>query len=305
MTDLENSSLTAFFDDAAVFPPGSAPLEVAVRQHLQRRMTPLTTLTGPLLLPLSKVSKAYDLAVTIAGEIHCDLVENPLEIGLIVPVGELATAFEISESNFEGIQFTGLELKTSLDSWPRELEALQQANTPLARHAEFNSQQITQGALSALQDSNVDLKVRTGGLEARLFPTTDELAHILAETVRRKIPFKLTAGLHQGLRHTNPETGLTHHGFINIAIATHAATGEAEVDEISRYLAITDPTHLASLIRDIPTESWRTWFRSFGTCSIDEPLESLEDLGIEIEDFTTFGLGAPMRDHAPSPTAHN
>lgn len=303
MNDLLSSPLAAFFDDAAVFPPGSAPLEVAVRQHLTRRATPLAALTGPLLLPLSQVTKAHQLALTIANETRTDLTEKPVEIGLIVPIGELTTALEMSESHFEGIQFTGLELKTSATSWQRELTELQHADTPLARYAEFSAAQITQGALSALQGSNVDLKTRTGGLEAELFPTTNELAEIISGAVQRKIPFKLTAGLHQGLRHTNPETGFTHHGFLNIAIATHAATGDAEVSDISRYLAITDPAHLASLIDDIPTESWRTWFRSFGTCSISEPLESLEHLGLEIDDFATFGLGSSMKNHALSPTA--
>src|SRR5699024_11181180 len=104
------------------------------------------------------------------------------------------------------------------------------------------------------------------------------------------IPFKLTAGLHRGLRHTNLETGFTHHGFLNIAAATYAAAGGAEVDEVDRCLAITDPGQLIVLVRNMPVHTWRTWFRSFGTCSIAEPLESLDELGLALEEFSGFGL---------------
>ena len=268
MSDQLNSPLAGFFDDAAVFPPGSAPLGKAVRQHLERRETPFAALTGPLLLPLGKIMEAQRLAVSTAAHLGIDLSEAPLEIGLIVPAGELVTALKLAEKDLAGVTFTGLELKTSPDSWSQELEELQQVDTSLARHAEFNSTQVMEGALSALQGSAVGLKVRTGGLEARMFPTTTELAAILSEAAQREIPFKLTAGLHRGLRHTNLETGFTHHGFLNIAAATYAAAGGAEVDEVDRCLAITDPGQLIVLVRNMPVHTWRTWFRSFGTCSI-------------------------------------
>ena len=35
-------------DDAAVFPPGLAPLDVAVREHLDRRTGPYAAHIGPL-----------------------------------------------------------------------------------------------------------------------------------------------------------------------------------------------------------------------------------------------------------------
>ena len=40
-------------DDAAVFPPGLAPLDVAVREHLDRREGAYAAHIGPLLVPAS------------------------------------------------------------------------------------------------------------------------------------------------------------------------------------------------------------------------------------------------------------
>ena len=65
-------------------------------------------------------------------------------------------------------------------------------------------------------------KFRTGGLAAELFPTPVELAAVICACRDRELPFKLTAGLHHAMRHTDPETGFTHHGFLNVLAATCA-----------------------------------------------------------------------------------
>ena len=41
------------------------------------------------------------------------------------------------------------------------------------------------------------------------------------------MPFKLTAGLTRLSGYTNPATGFTHHGFLNIAVATALAARKA------------------------------------------------------------------------------
>ncbi len=85
-------------------------------------------------------------------------------------------------------------------------------------------------------------KFRTGGLAAELFPTPGELAAVICACRDRELPFKLTAGLHHALRHTDPETGFTHHGFLNVLAADLVAAGGAEVDEVAEVLSLTDPS---------------------------------------------------------------
>jgi hypothetical protein len=285
------AGLHGFFDDAAVFPPGSAPLDAAVRDHLARRSTPVAALTGPLLLALDQVAEARILASESAQLLGIDLAADPLRIGVVIPAGRLQDALELAAQTMNGIRVTGLELKTSPGSWQADVAALQQANTSASRHIEFTAAQISDGALAALQGDNVDLKFRTGGLDARLFPAPGELAKVIGESVRRRIPFKLTAGLHQAVRHTNPATGFTHHGFLNIAVATGAAAQGAGTDRLQEILEEEDGTRLAAEVRTFTTYSWRQWFRSFGTCSIDEPLESLAALGLDPAAFDRFGNG--------------
>ena len=158
--------------------------------------------------------------------------------------------------------------------------------------------QIAQGALAALQDGNVHLKFRTGGLEARLFPTPQELAEVIAESVRRQVSFKLTAGLHRAVRHTDPATGFTHHGFLNIALATDAAAQGAGPERSQGDPGKRRPDRDWPLtLWTLATSSWRQWFHSFGTCSIAEPLESLAAMGLSPESFT-------VPDAAPADISH-
>lgn len=289
--------LAGFFDDAAVFPPGSAPLDAAVRAHLGRRTSRTGAFTGPLLLGLDQVPEAHWLAVEAARHRGLGLSADPLRIGVIVPEGRLHEALELHERAMDGTQVVGLEMKPMMGDWQTGLAAFQQAETSAARYAEFTFMQIAQGALAALQDGNVHLKFRTGGLEARLFPTPQELAEVIAESVRRQVSFKLTAGLHRAVRHTDPATGFTHHGFLNIALATDAAAQGAGPEDLREILESEDLMGLAADALTLATSSWRQWFHSFGTCSIAEPLESLAAMGLSPESFT-------VPDAAPADISH-
>lgn len=76
------SVFDAFFDDAAIFPPGRAPLDRAVRDHITRRITPLGRTVGPLLLPVDKLDDAAAM-VEAAGT-------EPVRVGVVVPAGASA-----------------------------------------------------------------------------------------------------------------------------------------------------------------------------------------------------------------------
>lgn len=267
---------SAFLDDAAVFPPGLAPLGSAVRAHLERRRTPLADMVGPLLLALDQLPRAHALAREFVEDEGISLQSNPLQVGLIIPAGHLQEALQGAAAVAPELRISGLELKTTPMGWRGELEEFQQISTPAARYVELTGLQIAEGALAALQGGPVKLKYRTGGLEAPLFPSSSELAEVIVEAVRREVPFKLTAGLHQAVRHTGP-SGFIHHGFLNIAVATALAQKGSSSADVVPVLEERDGSRLASQHLRLGA-GWRTHFESFGTCSISEPLESLAGL---------------------------
>ena len=140
-------------------------------------------------------------------------------------------------------------------------------------------------ALDALGDARreglpVAAKFRTGGLAAELFPTPIELAAVICACRDRELPFKLTAGLHHAIRHTDPETGFIHHGFLNVLVATvQAAIQGAEAADVAATLAGTDPVPLIEATRRLLNDDRPLWI-GFGSCSVLDPVEDLARLGL-------------------------
>ncbi|MEU0151111.1 hypothetical protein [Micromonospora fulviviridis] len=273
--------LAGLVDDAAVFPPGSAPLPDAVTAHRRHRGGWYADLVGPLLLPASSIA---------AGGL--DGLVDPAEgfvIGLIGDTGVEGLPFTLSFLPPHGVAARQVEApvaKRGEDPQPGLTELIKLAGqlggTPV--YAEIPLTFGLMAALDALAEARagglpVAAKFRTGGLAAELFPTPVELAAVICACRDRELPFKLTAGLHHAIRHRDPETGFTHHGFVNVLAATLAATGGAEVDAVAELLAATDPLRVVELARS-HREAERPLWVGYGSCSISEPLTDLIRLGL-------------------------
>jgi hypothetical protein len=261
-------------DDAAVFPPGSAPIDEALVAHTDHRAAWYADLVGPLLLPASTVR-------------NVDPASLP-RIGVIGDTGlaGVHAAFEAATASDRWIQFEVAVAKRGEDPQPglRTLLAEAALGPEIDVYAEIP---LTWGLLDALDTlateraagARVAPKFRTGGLAAELFPTPVELAAVICACRERELPFKLTAGLHHALRYTDPETGFTHHGFLNILAASLAAAGGAEVADVAELLGGTDPVPVVEVVRGRLGEQRPLWI-GFGSCSLAEPIADLTTLGL-------------------------
>jgi hypothetical protein len=122
-------------------------------------------------------------------------------------------------------------------------------------------------------------KFRVGGLAAELFPTPVELAAVICACRDRDLPFKLAAGLRHALRHTDPETGFTHHGFLNVLVAAMVAVDGGEVAEVAEALAATHPLPLVEPARTGRTGPRPLWV-GFGATEVLPVLTELIRLGL-------------------------
>ena len=265
-------------DDAAVFPPGSASLPDAVAVHRDHRAAWYADLVGPLLLPASTLPALADLLGP--GE--------RVAVGVIgdLPIGQLDAALAEADPRIAVRQIEAAVAKRGEDPQPGLAELLKLAErlTGVDVYAEVPLTFGLTGALDTLAAARADglpvaAKFRTGGLAAELFPTPVELAAVICACRDRGLPFKLTAGLHHALRHLDPETGFTHHGFGNVLAATLGAAQGAEVDTVAALLAATDPLPLVEQARARRDEERPLWV-GFGSCSILEPLTDLNRLGL-------------------------
>ncbi|TYK50923.1 hypothetical protein [Actinomadura decatromicini] len=258
-------------DDAAVFPPGLAPLADAVPAHRAHRAAPYAAIVGPLVLPASALDDLYPL-------LHGD----PLDVSLTAPGGPCEAAKALAAAAELPVDVRGLEVAV-----PAGMEAdeffrlLGDVEAPL--FVEVPRDDRRPSIIAAVAALGHRAKFRTGGVKAHLYPGPDELAAAIKAAVDAGVPFKATAGLHHPVRNTDPETGFHQHGFLNLLLATDAAIIGRPSGDLAAILADRDARAVASRVAalgDDRTAAVRARFLSFGTCSITDPLTELADLGL-------------------------
>jgi hypothetical protein len=258
-------------DDAAVFPPGNLPLADAVPAHGRHTRAPYADVVGAFVLA------AKDLGAL--GAIAEPLPAGSLPLSLTAPLPEVAPALQQAAA-IPAVRLVGLEVTVP------EGVAVEQVVPALATvpaeaevFVEIPRDARREPLLAALSGTRLLAKFRTGGVRADLYPDEEELAESVAAAVRAGVPFKATAGLHHAVRNTDPATGFEQHGFLNLLAAADAAGRGAGPDELVALLAERDPERVADGVRLLGPEVRET-FRSFGTCSINEPVGELVALDL-------------------------
>jgi hypothetical protein len=267
-------------DDAALFPPGNAPMPEAVTAHERHRKDWYAPLVGPFLCPAARVGELGQYVRTKLGVIV--IASGP---GDIEPAVQAVLADAELELRGVEVPLRGEPLE---DSARRTIVALDAAlldvDDPdqLPVHVEIPRAPGWRDALDQVAVAGYRSKLRTGGETADAFPTEDEVATFIVACREFDVRFKFTAGLHHAIRNTASD-GLEQHGFLNALVAVAEALDGADESALAATLAERDATAIAERIRGIPVgraATVRTWFGSYGSCSIDEPLQELLDLGL-------------------------
>nr|WP_246308657.1 hypothetical protein [Kineosphaera limosa] len=280
--------MTGLCDDAAIFPPGSLPLEQAIPAHLAHRRSEYAELVGPLVLSAAAVGELTPLV----GHLEAD----SLPVVVTVPGPDGVPAVLATLAHLPAVRLAGLEVAlpddlAAADLLPALDAALSRggsaSDVPIAVEVPRDHRRAdiiaALSAPSAHAGSPYRAKFRTGGVRADLYPDEAELAAAIVACVQSGLPFKATAGLHHAIRNTDPDTGFEQHGFLNVLLATDAALVGADIDEVERILTERDGAALAGRVADLPDEraaAARAAFGSFGTCSVTDPLTELTDLGL-------------------------
>jgi hypothetical protein len=266
--------LHGLFDDAALFPPGNATMPDAVAGQLALGSAWYADLVGRFVCPASRLTE-LDAELGRAGA-------GPLGVSMTVPDGLDALAEAVrSPRSLPMVDLLSVEVPV-----PAELPA--PALAPLAElvaggvgvFAELPAAELTPAVAGRLAEAGIALKLRTGGTTQAAFPSRQALAGAVSTAVAAQLPFKCTAGLHHAVRHTDPATGLTHHGFLNVLLAVWAAQSGGDPAE---QLAVDDPRTVgerAAALSAAEVTGVRRQLRSIGTCSVAEPLADLHLLGL-------------------------
>ncbi|GIE90454.1 hypothetical protein [Actinoplanes regularis] len=265
-------------DDASLLPPSPTGLTEAETKFREHAAAWYAELIGALLVPASVVGSepVLRLAAALIGDIPVGALSPTVEklraAGMVIEHVEAAVARR-GEDPQPGLAV----LRTfALHEAGRESGTRVWAEIPLSWGLLGALDTVAEARREALP---IAPKFRIGGLAAELFPTPVELAAVICACRDRELPFKLAAGLRHATRHTDPETGFTHHGFLNVLVATLLAADGGEVAEVAEALAATHPVPLVEPARSHRDDP-RPLFVGFGAANVVEPLTELVRLGL-------------------------
>jgi hypothetical protein len=273
--------LTGLCDDAALFPPGNAPLEQALPAHAGHRASDHADLLGLFVFPVPRVDE-------LVSALEARPLGGELVLSLTAPGGPATVPAAVARlRDLDGVAVEAVEIavpaESGVDEFLIALDAVAAELPGVALFVEVPRDDRRPGLLTGLGRTAHAVKFRTGGVVAEAYPDETELAEAIRSVMSAGVPFKATAGLHHAIRNTDPHTGFEQHGFLNVLAAVDAALDGADTSEIAKILADRDGAAVAarvSALAQARISQVRSSFRSFGTCSIVEPLADLIDLGL-------------------------
>lgn len=285
-----------------MYPPANLPLEDAFRNFLAYHSDPYAWMLSRFVIPAKRLAElpAFEerLSFTALGRGGKDVDDFLLNMKL--DIADIDT-FRVARSNASvdmyevALPVSSLTDKfTANDLVTRAADALNRNGITVFFEAPFGEgwQERAEKLLRALRkvkDKHVGFKLRTGGVTAEAFPSTEQVAWAIIQTREAGVPLKCTAGLHHPLRHFNPSVQTKMHGFLNVfgAGVLASANGISQT-EIQAILEDEDPSNF---VFDETGFEWqglrvvtpriqkaRLFATSFGSCSFDEPKEDLQTI---------------------------
>ena len=302
--------MTGLIDYAGLFPPAKLGMDEAVTNYARG-------LAGEEAFALSKfictASRLEELSehgrvlmpgtYATSGYREMALQNEPWAISVVgdLPLEESLDAIDAFDAHHSDedrglAKVRGLEIRgTDAQQIDRAIEMIPE-DLPAA--IEIPLDVDFRGMVAALAGNpGISAKVRCGGVEPGMIPSSDRIAAFILACVAADVPFKATAGLHHPVR---AEYALTYeenspravmHGYLNVFIgASLARVRRLKPEQLIAVLDETDPgafvlTEDEAGWRDITID--RTQFArcresfclGYGSCSFTEPLDDLRALG--------------------------
>lgn len=306
----ENPNLYALMegliDYAGLFPPANLALKDAIAIYAKDIQSDDAWMLGPFILPIDKLCEL---------QAHSNLFMNQKKLTLSLTGKKSATeeecAFQLDEDlkqiffyqnkYREWARVAAIEiplpsaiptksLLQQIADGAKRINAKTYCELTLLNNEDWRKQVDEISEFNQQDRGKLGVKLRTGGIEAKMFPSTEKVASVVSVCVKRKIPLKFTAGLHHPIRMYREEVNTKMHGFLNIfmagMIAYKKGLGVNGIEEV-----IIDENS-ANFILANEGLGWKDtvlqhteikWMRenllcSFGSCSFDEPRMELLEL---------------------------
>jgi hypothetical protein len=288
--------LNEIIDYAGLFPPSQVSMAEAVLNFATYRHSNYGWMLGRFVLPVSRLDEFYESAKeflprgresawrlsVLAGEDLASTVRSIIEFNRKHSERAICDLLEVKAATVSKIENT--------------IASLPKAVTPYFEIAPVGRTFVD--LVATLGIKKLRAKIRTGGTSREEFPATRDIIRFVRTCMAANVPFKATAGLHHPIRCFKPLTYApdapqgTMHGFLNVLLMTGFARESFRVslleeimeEEFEEVFEFTEGgvswrgTHMLTLSH---LERLRVrGMHSFGSCSFDEPVADLQELGI-------------------------
>ena len=286
--------LSQIIDYAGLFPPSQLSMSEAVLNFATYRNSNYEWMLGRFVVPaarldefietardfVSREGKPWQLAV-VAGED----INEPLRL---ISDFNAANAPSMVCDVLEVRANTVSKIENTVKALPDELTA----------YFEIGTGDAFVDLVTALAMMEQRAKIRTGGVKGEDFPASREIIRFVRTCMAANVPFKATAGLHHPIRCFRPLTYAenapqgTMHGFLNTLLMTGFAREsyrvgvleelmEEEFEEVFEFTDAGLTWRGEHFLSNSHLQRMRTkGMHSFGSCSFDEPVQDLQELGL-------------------------
>jgi len=291
--------LSGLIDYAGLFPPAQLPLGEAVVNHLTYRRGDESWMLGRFVLPVTRLRELASTEISVSALGRGGPAREFVE-GLHADLALIEEARHSSEGRLV-IEVLETKLPSEFVLSPEAIrpfltpvcEMYERAGVKLFLEVPASDAEPVFEALGGIGTGpdTPGVKLRTGGLEAAAFPSCEQIATTLWSCSAEGLEFKATAGLHHPLPRYDGQLQVRMHGFVNVFLAgVFIAAGQITPPETIELLEEMSPENF-SLQDD--TIAWRgrsvslgqiqqarrSFVRSFGSCSFEEPRDDLRALG--------------------------
>ena len=309
-TQAVRTLMAGLLDYAGLVPPASLDMQPTVETFARDRMGEHEWMLGRLICPATRLEELSEHAAmlmpgTFATSGYRERADagEPWRVSVIADteldecLDAMAAFNDRHEREMNGLAVAdALEIKTpDTDAVERVVDRVPNEVFPFC---EVPVDGDSRGLIAAMAGSALAAKIRTGGVEASMMPTCEQVAVFVHACAAADVPFKATAGLHHPVRgdyrltyDLDSDVG-TMHGFLNVFIAAALARGQRlDVDSLVPILEERDASVFTFADDGV---GWRdlsvdlvmlakvreTFALSFGSCSFSEPVDDLKSLGL-------------------------
>ncbi len=286
--------LSEMIDYAGLFPPSQLSMSEAVINYAAYKNGNYNWMLGRFVVPVNRLDEFSDSAKDF-------FLRDAKSWKLSVLASEdiYETVREIEDFNAEHAPHAvcdATEVKANKNSLIEKITDEVPPN--LATYFEIPLTEDLTDLVSTLAINKQRAKIRTGGIVENAFPSAEQITRFMRICLAANVPFKATAGLHHPIRCLKPLTyekdapAGTMNGFLNVFLAAGFLKQGYEPSFINELL---EDESAENFTFDDNGVLWRQEYFlstaqlenlrekniiSFGSCSFDEPIADLHEIGI-------------------------